>query len=71
MPESVKTSSRIACGTRPSSTWACGTPPRTARRQASIFGAIPADRLGSRVARSVAPISLTSSPAVPSGDQDE
>src|SRR6185312_6066353 len=70
-PESVNTSSSTACGTRPSSTWACGTPPRTARRHASIFGTIPADSSGSSAARSAATISLTSSPAAPSDDQDE
>ena len=54
MPESVKISSRIACSRRPSSTWACGTPPLTAVRQASIFGIMPADSDGSSFSRSSA-----------------
>ena len=40
-PSAVKTSSSRLCGTRPSITCARSTPPRTARRQASIFGTIP------------------------------
>jgi len=47
IPESVNISSRMACGSRPSSTCARGTPPRTAVRQASIFGTIPPSRPGS------------------------
>src|SRR5690625_4948788 len=50
-PASVKISSSRECGVRPSITWACGTPPLTARRQASIFGTIPDSRLGSSRAR--------------------
>ena len=46
-PSAVNTSSSTECGTRPSITCAVATPPRTARRQASIFGAIPASRAGS------------------------
>ena len=46
-PSLVKTSSSTECGTRPSITWAWPTPPRTARRQASIFGAIPDSSAGS------------------------
>ena len=41
IPSSVKTSSSSECGTRPSSTCAAVTPPRTARRQASILGTMP------------------------------
>src|SRR5262249_52702238 len=52
-PSSVNTSSSIECGTRPSTTCAAGTPPLTARRQASIFGTIPASRVGSNSASSV------------------
>src|SRR6185312_14520052 len=54
MPESVKISSRIAWVSRPSRTWARGTPPVTAVRQASIFGIMPADRVGSSFSRSSA-----------------
>src|SRR6266545_3313926 len=43
-PSSVNTSSSSECATRPSITCACGTPPRTARRHASIFGIIPLAR---------------------------
>src|SRR5207245_911897 len=53
-PSEVKTSSRIECATRPSMTWARGTPPRTARRHASIFGTMPADSDGSSAASSSA-----------------
>src|SRR6202012_3420420 len=42
-PSVVNTSSSSACGTRPSRTWALVTPPSTARRQASILGAMPLD----------------------------
>ena len=54
MPESVKISSRMAWLRRPSRTWARGTPPSTAVRQASIFGIMPADSEGSSLARSSA-----------------
>ena len=40
-PSSVKSSSRTACGSRPSTTVARGTPPCTAWRQAPIFGTMP------------------------------
>ena len=61
MPESVKISSSTACASRPSSTCACGTPPRTAVRQASIFGIMPADSAGSSFSRSAAPSWLITS----------
>src|SRR6516165_4845671 len=61
MPESVNISSRTACCRRPSRTWARGTPPRTAVRQASIFGIMPADRLGSNRSSSIAPSWLMTS----------
>src|SRR5690606_12753202 len=51
IPVSVKTSTSTACGMRPSTTWARVTPPSTASRQASIFGNIPASRVG-RMSRS-------------------
>src|SRR6185437_11431159 len=54
MPESVKISSSTACGSRPSRTCACGTPPRTARRHASILGIMPLLRPGSSRSRPVA-----------------
>ena len=47
MPSLVKISSSSACGTRPSSTCARGTPPSTARRHASIFGTMPLASVGS------------------------
>src|SRR5579875_3727930 len=53
-PVSVKISSRIACGSRPSSTCACGTPPVTAVRQARILGIMPSLRRGSIAASSAA-----------------
>ena len=67
MPESVKISSSTECGSRPSSTCAWGTPPRTARRHASIFGIIPALSPGSIASSSVALSRLITSPrrAVP------
>ena len=40
-PESVKSSSSSACGTRPSRMWARATPPRTAWAHASILGIMP------------------------------
>src|SRR5665648_736428 len=46
-PRWVNTSVSTECACRPSTTCACGTPPRTARRQASIFGTIPDSSLGS------------------------
>jgi len=62
IPESVNISSRMACGSRPSSTCARGTPPRTAVRQASIFGIIPAVRVGNSFSRSdVSSWAITSS----------
>ena len=43
-------------------TCAFGTPPRTARRQAAIFGTMPVDRLGSIASRSSAEmLEMTSS----------
>src|SRR5215470_1936638 len=62
MPESVKISSSTECGSRPSSTCAWGTPPRTARRQASILGIMPALRLGRSRSRSAAVRTLITSP---------
>src|SRR5215472_10352239 len=62
MPESVKISSSTECGSRPSSTCAWGTPPRTARRQASILGIMPALRLGRSRSRSAAVSTLITSP---------
>src|SRR5690606_27384575 len=53
-PSEVNTSSSRLCATRPSTTWAAGTPPRTARRQASIFGTMPLDSVGSSWASSSA-----------------
>ncbi len=53
-PVSVKISSSTACGSRPSSTCACGTPPVTAVRQASILGIIPSLRSGSIAASALA-----------------
>src|SRR6185295_1899431 len=41
-PRLVSTSSKSACRTRPSITWACRTPPASAAMQHSIFGIIPA-----------------------------
>ena len=41
IPSSVKISSRIECGLRPSTTWVCGTPPSTARMHASSLGTMP------------------------------
>src|SRR6516162_140273 len=61
IPESVKISSKTACLRRPSSTWARGTPPRTAVRQASILGIIPADSAGRSRSSSVAPSWLMTS----------
>src|SRR5262249_5095079 len=46
-PSDVNTSSNSEWGTRPSTTCAAGTPPLTARRQASIFGTIPDCSVGS------------------------
>ena len=53
-PSGVNTSSRTACATRPSITVASPTPPRTARRQASIFGTIPDSSSGSMASTSAA-----------------
>ena len=50
----MNTSRSTECGTRPSITWARGTPARTARRQASIFGAMPLARPGSNGSSSAA-----------------
>src|SRR6266516_3141900 len=63
MPESVKISSRMACGSRPSSTWARGIPPRTASRHASIFGILPSLSPGSIASRRPAVSWLITSPA--------
>src|SRR5690606_35400511 len=61
IPSSVKISCSSEWGTRPSSTWACGTPPRPAVRQASILGTIPLDRLGiSRSSSSASSSGITS-----------
>src|SRR5262249_14671638 len=65
MPESVKISSSTECGSLPSSTWACGTPPRTAFRQASILGIMPLARPGSSRSRPVAVSVLITSPGWP------
>src|SRR5690606_40933285 len=46
-PSSVKISSSSECGTLPSTMCAAGTPPRTARRQASILGIMPDSSDGS------------------------
>lgn len=54
MPSSVKISSRIECGTRPSMTRAVLTPPRTACRHPSILGTIPLDSSGSSFSSSLA-----------------
>ncbi len=54
MPSSVRSSTSTACGILPSSTCALPTPPRTARRHASIFGIMPLDRVGSMPARASA-----------------
>src|SRR5690606_34253172 len=53
-PSEVKISSRVECAIRPSTTCAAGTPPRTARRHASILGTMPASSLGSSFSRSLA-----------------
>src|SRR6266700_4602686 len=65
MPESVKISSSTACGCLPSSTCAWGTPPRTARRHASILGIMPLPRPGSSRSRLVAVSRLITSPGCP------
>ncbi len=57
MPSVVKTSSSRLCATRPSITWARSTPPWTARRHASILGAMPESSVGRRSASSEARIS--------------
>ena len=54
----MNTSRSTECGTRPSITWARGTPARTARRQASIFGAMPLASPGSNGSSSAAVSSL-------------
>src|SRR5450432_157856 len=61
IPSSVKISSRTACGTRPSRTCALATPPRTARRHASIFGTMPDESDGSRISSSSALSALMTS----------
>src|SRR5215831_18898361 len=61
MPESVKISSSTECGSRPSSTCAWGTPPRTARRHASILGIMPAPRPGRSRSRPAAVSTLITS----------
>src|SRR5262249_42867457 len=61
IPSLVKISNSNACGTRPSSTCPRGTPPSTARTQASILGTMPDDRLGRRPDSVAASISLTTS----------
>ena len=58
-PSEVNTSNRVEWATRPSTTCAAGTPPLTARRQASILGTMPDSRDGSSFARSSVVISLT------------
>jgi len=68
IPESVKISSRTACGSRPSSTCACGTPPRTAVRQASILGIMPPLSPGSIAVRPLTVSSLITSAGLPSPD---
>ena len=45
-PSSVKISRITACGSRPSTTVARGTPSVTACRQAFIFGTMPASSVG-------------------------
>src|SRR6266487_1851474 len=65
MPESVKISRSTACGSLPSSTCAWGTPPRTARRHASILGIMPLLRPGSSRSRPVAVSRLITSPGRP------
>jgi len=64
IPESVKISSRTACGSRPSSTCAWPIPPRTAARQASILGIMPSLSSGSIAASALALSSLITSPAL-------
>lgn len=54
MPSSVKISSRIECGTRPSMTRAVVTPPRTACRQPSILGTMPLASSGRSFSSSLA-----------------
>src|SRR5690606_5921241 len=58
-PASVKISRSMECSRRPSMTCACGTPPRTARRHASILGTMPEDSVGSMTSRSPARICET------------
>ncbi len=60
MPDCVKTSSRIECGTRPSMIAAFATPPSTASRHAVILGIMPDSRCGSRAMSSVTSMTETS-----------
>src|SRR3954468_20166578 len=60
VPSSVNNSTNTQCSTRPSMTWALGTPPATARMQASIFGTMPACSVGSNWVSAATSISLTS-----------
>src|SRR5262249_45467726 len=61
IPESGKISSGTAGWRRRSRRGPGGTPPRPAVRQASIFGIMPADRVGSSRSRSLAPSWLMTS----------
>ena len=53
-------STSTQCSTRPSMTCALGTPPPTARMQASILGTMPASSFGSSCVNAATSISLTS-----------
>src|SRR5206468_2295436 len=48
---SVNSSSRIACGTLPSTMTAASTPPSTASRQVSTFGIMPPEIVPSAISR--------------------
>ncbi|AFU00665.1 ion transporter [Nocardia brasiliensis ATCC 700358] len=60
IPSPVNSSSSTECGMRPSMTWAVGTPPCTARKQASILGTMPASSRGSNSASAAVSIRVIS-----------
>src|SRR5690606_37812372 len=65
IPSLVKISCSSEWGTRPSSTWACGTPFLTAVRQDSILGTMPLESVG--ISRSSSSASSSSMTSVSSG----
>src|SRR5262249_6877321 len=70
MPSLVKTSSRIACATRPSMMCAFCAPPASARREDSTFGSMPPSMTPALIKRSASRFvsvetSWPSSPAIP------